>query len=224
MKVILDLCGGTGAWSRPYVENGYDVRLITLPDYCVEEVSFFPDHMTFKKQNCFVSDMNLHYSEVYGILAAPPCTEFSIAKNGKHRSRDLEEGMIVVEACMKIIWTVQKRGRLEFWALENPRGLLRRFLGVPEFTLEQWQYGGKFVKATDIWGFFNIPTATVKERPEGLTVKQPSGRTIAAEWSKLEYPPEYEAYMSMYDWDGKRAACRAITPPGFADAFYKANR
>ena len=34
-KIILDLCGGTGAWSKPYVNAGYDVRNITLPDYDV---------------------------------------------------------------------------------------------------------------------------------------------------------------------------------------------
>ena len=34
-KIILDLCGGTGAWSRPYREAGYDVRVITLPEYDV---------------------------------------------------------------------------------------------------------------------------------------------------------------------------------------------
>ena len=27
-KIILDLCGGTGAWSAPYKNHGYDVRLI----------------------------------------------------------------------------------------------------------------------------------------------------------------------------------------------------
>ena len=32
-KIILDLCGGTGSWSAPYKENGYDVRVITLPEY-----------------------------------------------------------------------------------------------------------------------------------------------------------------------------------------------
>lgn len=32
-KVILDLCGGTGAWSKPYKEAGYDVRVITLPKH-----------------------------------------------------------------------------------------------------------------------------------------------------------------------------------------------
>lgn len=31
-KIILDLCGGTGSWSRPWELNGYDVRVITLPE------------------------------------------------------------------------------------------------------------------------------------------------------------------------------------------------
>ena len=55
-KVILDLCGGTGSWSKPYKDNGYDVRVITLPDY---------DVTTFEPPK-----------DVYGILAAPPCTMF----------------------------------------------------------------------------------------------------------------------------------------------------
>jgi len=32
-KIILDLCGGTGAWSEPYRAKGYDVQLITLPEF-----------------------------------------------------------------------------------------------------------------------------------------------------------------------------------------------
>jgi ubiquinone/menaquinone biosynthesis C-methylase UbiE len=27
-KIILDLCGGTGSWSKPYSDNGYDVRIV----------------------------------------------------------------------------------------------------------------------------------------------------------------------------------------------------
>ena len=74
-KVILDLCGGTGSWSKPYKDNGYDVRVITLPDY---------DVTTFEPPK-----------DVYGILAAPPCTMFSIARNDKtaKEKRDLKKGM-----------------------------------------------------------------------------------------------------------------------------------
>ena len=34
-KIILDLCGGTGSWSKPYKEAGYDVWSITLPRWDV---------------------------------------------------------------------------------------------------------------------------------------------------------------------------------------------
>lgn len=35
-SVILDLCAGTGAWSEPYREAGYDVRRIDLPAIGIE--------------------------------------------------------------------------------------------------------------------------------------------------------------------------------------------
>ena len=34
-RIILDLCGGTGAWSRPYKDAGYNVQNVTLPEYDV---------------------------------------------------------------------------------------------------------------------------------------------------------------------------------------------
>lgn len=200
-KIILDLCGGTGAWSRPYQDAGYDVRVITLPEYDV--CTYIPP------------------KNVYGILAAPPCTEFSIAK-GSH-PRDFAGGMEVVEACLKIIWRCRLSGSLKFWALENPVGFLRQFLGKPHYTFYQWWFGDLGIKRTDLWGYFNPPRKTVKVKPEGLTRKYGS-RTNGRGWSKPECPPEYAEYISRLHGDAKRAALRAITPPGFAQAFFKANR
>ena len=37
-KIILDLCGGTGSWSKPYLEAGYTMFNITLPEYDVRDV------------------------------------------------------------------------------------------------------------------------------------------------------------------------------------------
>ena len=42
-KIILDLCGGTGAWSKPYRDAGYDVRVITLPHYDIILMKFLTD-------------------------------------------------------------------------------------------------------------------------------------------------------------------------------------
>ncbi len=114
-KIILDLCGGTGAWSKPYKEAGYNVMLVTLPD-CDVRTYIPPDN-------------------VYGILAAPPCTMFSLARTKAKKPRDLKEGMECVRACLNIIWsymeikqdTAKKKLPLKFWALENPNGMLKYF-------------------------------------------------------------------------------------------------
>ena len=197
-KIILDLCGGTGSWSKPYKEAGYDVRLITLPDY---------DVRTYEPPE-----------NVYGVLAAPPCTEFSLAKNGHHRTRDFSMGMEVVQSVMQIIWQCRIKGTLKFWALENPMGYLRQFLGKPCFTFEQWQFGGSIVKKTDIWGYFKNPNPKIKEKPEGMFVKYKDGRLHARDYSIPKCPPEYK-HLKL-----DRSALRAITPPGFANAFFKANK
>ena len=50
-KIILDLCGGTGAWSRPYAEDErFDVRIITLPRYNVFDTIINDNTITFFDQ------------------------------------------------------------------------------------------------------------------------------------------------------------------------------
>ena len=114
--IILDLCGGTGSWSKPYRDAGYDVRILTLPE---NDVRLFE-----------APKFNVH-----GILAAPPCTEFSIAKHfhGKGSySHNFKEGLSVVDACLRIIRVC----RPNWWALENPNGYLKRWLGLPDYQFE----------------------------------------------------------------------------------------
>ena len=82
-KIILDLCGGTGNWSFPYKKEDYDVRIITLP---------YRNIFDFQPP-----------TNVYGILAAPPCTQFSNARTNAKNPRDLKGGMEVVKRCLEII-------------------------------------------------------------------------------------------------------------------------
>jgi len=219
-KIILDLCGGTGAWSRPYKEAGYDVRVITLPEYDVTKVNLRNDELVLVIDKCGVWFPKIPYTNVYGILAAPPCTEFSLAKNGSHGDRNLSAGLEVVRACRNIIEMCRLRGNLKFWAMENPVGYLRQFIGKPGFTFYQWWFGDIGIKRTDLWGYFNPPRQTVFERPvDPYFVKQyKSGKKNQFAWATPK-PPEW--------YDGpplERAALRAVTPPGFAEAFYRANK
>ena len=195
-KIILDLCGGTGGWSKPYSENGYDVRIVTLPENDVRD---------------YVAPKN-----VYGILAAPPCTMFSLARTRAKRERNFKEGMEIVKACLKIVWDCRyepkyrKDGCLKFWSLENPMGFLRQFLGMPVFTFDPCDFGERYTKKTDLWGFFNIP--------KGKRILLTNEEKELCKINNRKLP-------SISDITGsKQAARRAITPDGFSRAFYQANK
>lgn len=211
-KIILDLCGGTGSWSKPYKDAGYTVHVITLPDYNITDWWPVSDSLgpsiRFRKNNTRMDGMSfleIPIDRIYGILAAPPCTQFSVARTRAKIPRDLTGGMQTVKPCLDIIWHVQamQGGALGFWALENPVGMLRRFLGRPEFSFRQWQFGDGRDKPTDVWGRFKNPTSTVKVRPD----------------------VEPERWGNERVHDGlDRAAVRAMTPQGFARAFFEANK
>jgi len=192
-KIILDLCGGTGAWSKPYKDAGYDVRLITLPDN---------DVRTYEPPE-----------NVYGILVAPPCTMFSLARTRAKKPRDFNEGMETVEVCLQIIWKCRKQNKLAFWALENPMGYLRQFLGKPPFHFNPWEFGDAYTKKTDIWGYFNFPIKKFTNIDQVMTEDQ-----------KLKCSINNRKLPSISMITGsKQQTARAITPQGFAQAFYKAN-
>lgn len=214
-KIILDLCGGTGSWSKPYKDAGYDVRVITLPEWDVITQSFFDNRVWFSNGDWKMKEICL-INDVYGILAAPPCTMFSTARTTAKSPRDLAVGMRTVEACIRVIWEIRKRKKLAFWALENPRGLLRQFLGQPAFTFQPNEFGELYTKHTDIWGYFNEPKKLRKPReiPDRVKMQLAKNNRI------LPQLPEG------YSEPGRRnqAARRAMTSSKFAQAFFKANQ
>jgi hypothetical protein len=231
-KIILDLCGGTGAWSRPYKEAGYDVRVITLPDWNVGEVDLNIETIVFHYLGKGGGGMEIKLSDIYGILAAPPCTMFSDARTKAKTPRDLREGLRTVVDCMRIIWHIQlsiksdqqKYSPLKFWALENPwYGRLKWFLGNPKFEFSPWEFGDAYKKRTAIWGYFNEPIKTVTDINSVMTKEQQElHKTNSQTLPKFDYMRSkdiHPEYFKTFD----RQTRRAITPKGFAEAFFKAN-
>lgn len=183
-RIILDLCGGTGSWSKPYKDAGYDVQLITLPDN---------DVMTYCPPK-----------GIYGILAAPPCDHFSVSGAQYWPVKDKDgrtiEAMSIVMRCLRII----SYARPTFWAMENPVGRLRKWIGDPTLMFNPCDYGDPYTKKTLLWGVFNTPE---KNPVEPIRVCS-QGSWIQKLGGKSE----------------KTKTLRSMTPPGFAKAFFEANK
>ena len=184
-KIILDLCGGTGAWSESYKKAGYDVRIVD-PNNGGVDVRLF----------------KIPSESIHGILAAPPCTFFCRARmcRGRPTDEQFKEGLIVVDACLRIITVTQPK----WWVLENPQGYLKNWLGEPALKFDPCHYGDPWTKRTWLWGNFIHPAQNVV-KPIGNWVNSrtssPLGNSGIAK-NKIE---------------------RSITPPGFAKAFFEAN-
>ncbi len=200
-RIILDLCSGTGAWSKPYKDAGYDVRNITLPE---------DDVRTYKPPD-----------NVYGILAAPPCTMFSFARTKAIKPRNLQSGMGTVIACLDIIWECQYKTKsdqqryspLNFWCLENPYyGMLKWFLGNPLFTFDPYDFNHDYQKKTALWGYFKLPQ---KQLPLISKKQKKIAQFNSQPLPKIDMVKSKNIHIQTR---------RSITPAGFAKAFYEANK
>ena len=151
---------------------------------------------------------------VYGILAAPPCTDFS--GSGAHAwkrketqpanydgSKTIEFDNTVEHSIGMVLATLEIIAQLQpkFYAIENPVGRIKSL--IPEIG-EPWyfqpcDFGDPYTKKTGLFGKFNKP---VKESP----VLPLFGSMITEKYSS------------------KQKNERSKTPEGFAKAFFKANQ
>jgi len=188
-RIIYDLCGGTGSWSKPYKNAGYTVRLIDTKDG--------NDIRWLRKPK----------EIVHGVLAAPPCTHFSLSGACWWPEKDKDgrtlEHITIMDACIRFIFAVNP----VFWALENPVGRMVEFLGRPVFKFNPCDFGDGYTKKTYLWGRFNHPKMKPVE-----AIAAPKGHHCIDVY-----------YQNKVAFD-RRHEVRSITPPGFASAFFEANR
>jgi hypothetical protein len=201
-KLIVSLCDHSGNWPSAYASD---------PDYEVLKIDLL-DGRDVRLLPCIGRP-------VHGILAAPPCTHFSAAAGVRSWGRKgvdaVIEGMQVVDACLRLVAIY----RPVWWALENPVGRLKYWIGPSKWTFNPCDYGGylepgektlkcslfpandAYTKRTCVWGTARKPVpkpvaVTLAPRPEGG-------------W-RNECFTRHEEH-------------RSITPLGFSRAFKEAN-
>jgi len=141
---------------------------------------------------------------------------FSFARTNAKVPRDLKGGMDIVIGCLEIIWDcqcriesdAQHRSPLKFWVLENPKAMLEWFLGTPVFEFDPCEFGDGYKKRTALWGYFIAPSKNPIQMPLDIIEKC---RTNSVPLPKVEGLKTNQER-------------RAITPSGFAQAFYEANQ
>ena len=193
MKTILSLFDYSGAWSKPYRDNGYNVIQV--------DIKLGIDILTWDYYSPAV---------VYGILIAVPCTDFASSGARWFAEKDADGRTEASVQLVKKSLEIVNYFNPVFWALENPVGRIARLvseLGKARLIFNPCDFGDNWTKRTCLWGKFNQP---IKNSVEPI-YHYSNGKRSSWLWANLGGKSE------------RTKELRSNTPAGFARAFYEAN-
>ena len=224
-RVIISLFDTTGVWANPYALAGYDVRTL--------DINNGVDVTDFSTQ--YMDDMfgNFDGKEIYGVLAACPCTTFSNSSTRWRKDRHENTDPVESRKWIEEMWgkaAAEAKNEDGTWMYESAHAYAIALVNKTMQTLEYFR-----------------PKFWTLENPEGRieqaanlpgpwrTGFQPSNfgdpytkRTLL--WGNFDdnlptanVDPILGSKMHMMPPSADRAAKRAETPEGFAYAFFMAN-
>jgi hypothetical protein len=166
---MLELFCGTKSVSKVAEKREYktiysvDNRKSTKPTWC-------GDILEFKyKELPFVPDF---------LWASPPCTTYSVAAGGHHRTKADMKGKTdtarlhdrILKRVVKMIRYFEKKNPNLKWCFENPRGLMMYAKQVEDLQRTRCcycKYGHKFMKPTDLWSNFPLTLKMCRNKQKG---------------------------------------------------------
>lgn len=202
-KFVVSLYDYTLNWVQPYIDAG--VGVIAWDKRVEGDILEGFSRLMIQIENAI--DQGFTF---YGLIAAPPCTEFAVsgarwweAKSKEPLPQDEDWSKLeYATAYVMIILHLVDLYKPKFWVLENPVGRIESI--CPEikpfrnYVFDPCDFGDPYTKKTILWGEFN---PNLVKTPVAVTRKN-----------------------YIRDLGSKnRGSVGSITPPGFSRAFFNAN-
>ena len=240
MKRLLSIFDYSGSWSAPYFEAGWDVLHWDLKyDLDVKVFKTYGDSLEILE-------------DIDGILAAPPCTDFTVSGAQYWPAKDQDgrtaQSLALVEYVLKLANSfeptcpdyLEEYGYTFFWCMENPVGRLPKLINIGN---------PQYFDPCDYAGYLDM---TDSDHNELDRLRRKDGRGIT--WEEIEFIIHYNAYTKKTGLWGKftmpekkriepvrctpqgswtqrlggksdrTKELRSNTPEGFARAFYQSNK
>ncbi len=142
-KLCIDLCAGLGGFSRAFKQQRWEV--VTIDVERKHKPTILADVRYLPLREGLEPD---------ALLMSPPCQRFSIACP-EFPKKGIKLALEIVGACLEAVVSLKPKK----WAMENPRGRLRWFIGKPKQTIRYSDYDKDFPtkKPTDVWGTIQLP-------------------------------------------------------------------
>lgn len=221
----LSLYDESGNMLRPWAEAGYDCHCIDLvAQPRIEMVG--KGRISFHRMDVMSIECE-HFARglsPYFIFGFPPCTDVAVS-GAAHFEKKLRDDPYAMAKAADLAKRVAILGYTTraIWALENPKSMLKHFLGDPDYTFNPYDFGGYLPEddAHPRWPDYIPPRdAYPKETwiwasddfifPPKAPVPCPKG-----------YAPQH---LKLGGTSAKTKQIRSETPRGFAKAVFLSNR
>lgn len=163
-KTLLSMFDASGHWCHPFEEAGWNVVQVDLQH---------GDDLSLWSASTLLGDILQSFDTIDGIIAAPPCTDFSVSGAQYWPEKDAdgrtEAAVHLVRQVLRCVDFLQP----DFWALENPVGRIAKLvpsLGSPLLSFDPWEYAG-----------WTDPTPADLARLDSLRARGPAGPFTADE-------------------------------------------
>ena len=198
-KLVISLFDHSGNWSSYFAaDKRYQVVCVDL--------KLGQDILTWRPPR-----------RAHVVLAAPPCDDFAGcgARHWAAKDADGRTGRSV--SLLRRTLSIIEAVRPEVWIIENPVGRLSRYWGRPQYLFHPYEFAGyspypdedRYTKKTCLWGRFQMPE---KKPLEPVMYTGAGGKQGSWMWANLGGKSE------------RTKELRSITPLGFSNATYLANR
>jgi hypothetical protein len=225
-KTLISLFDLTGRWASPYRLAGWNVIQV--------DIQAGLDIFTWN---------HLAVRRVDGVIAAPPCTDFSQAGSRHWKTKDADGrtqfSVDLLERMLKIIDELDYIHGLDFWVFENPIGRLRRMLVGDSRPGEPRVYVPLALRPFTDEKPYSFNPCDFAGRADDVEAESVTKKTLL--WGRfnrdLKTDPREPIFYTTST--GKRLPpmwgktggssqrtknLRSATPLGFARSFYEANR
>lgn len=203
MKTLLSLFDYTGNWAAPFALGGWNVIL-----WDIKHVSnYFDTHSDINEASAdyFYEHIFDNFGTVDAIIAALPCTDFAVSGARWFKEKDQNgstaASIELAYQTLRIIDLCQP----DWWAVEQPISRLHNLvpeMGSPRMYFDPCDFGDPYTKKTALYGNFNSNLRKTPVEP------------IEGSKMHLKYGGKSDRTKEL----------RSVTPEGFAQAFYKANK
>jgi hypothetical protein len=211
---------------RPWAENGYICYCFDLnqENQHIErtglgELHFIQLDVMDDSMVKIVSKLQPHF-----IFGFPPCTDVAVS-GARHFEKKFSNDPYCQAKTADLAFRIPQLAQISrsIWAFENPKSMLKHYIGDPDYKFDPWEFGG-YLSEDDVhprWPDY-IPPRDAYSKETWLWA---SPRFIFPPKAPVYCPPGWSPQTTRLGGKSKKTKqIRSETPRGFAKAVFLANR